>query len=60
MAKIQKHISELQGMMPGGPSKREAKKMAAVLARHGVRDIEEVKEIDDATFENFMAEAEGE
>ncbi len=59
MAKIQ-NVRELQGVMPGVASKREAEKLEKVLARHGVQDTEEIQAMDNAALDNFMAESEGE
>jgi hypothetical protein len=59
MARIQ-NIRELQGVMPGVASKREAKKLAEVLLRHGLQDTEEVQALSNEALEDCMAESEGE
>ena len=60
MRGIQGKINELQEEMGGCASKRDAEKLAEVLARHGVRDMNEVRQLSNDTLDDLMDEAEEE
>jgi hypothetical protein len=58
MAFFQGKLSELQDEMGSLSTKREAKKLSEVLSRHGIQDMAEIRQLENADLDELMEEAE--
>jgi len=59
MAFFRGKLNELQDEMGSLSTKKEAKKLSEVLSRHGIQDMDEVRQLENPELDELMDEAEG-
>jgi len=58
MAFFKGNLSEIQEEMGGAATKRDAKRLAEVLSRHGIEDADDLRRRDNDELDELMDEAE--